>query len=108
MKLTESQKLAVHTVDGNTLINEGSGSGKTQVTTARIANLIANEGASPESILALSFTKEASENMRDRLGKVIGKKRAKDVELSTFHSFAYRVMRSKFPHLYANKTIIQQ
>ena len=108
MKLTESQKLAVHTVDGNTLINAGSGSGKTQVTTARIANLIANEGASPESILALSFTKEASENMRDRLGKVIGKKRAKDVELSTFHSFAYRVMRSRFPHMYTNKTIIQQ
>jgi len=107
MGLTKTQARAVKYLKGNALINAGAGSGKTTVTTARIMNLIANENVEPSRILALTFTKEATENMRSRLAEKIGKKRAGDVAISTFHSFAYGIMRQKFPQTYKNKTIMQ-
>lgn len=106
MKLTENQKKAVSFLDGNALINAGSGAGKTSMLTARVANLIGNKRVEPNRILALTFTKEATQNMRDRLQSTIGDD-AKDVHIYTFHSFAYRIMRSKFPSMYKNKTIMQ-
>lgn len=107
MKLTDNQRKAVHFKNGNALINAASGSGKTHVITARIANLIANEKVSPESILALTFTKEAAENMRSRLKGVVGKNKAERIEISTFHSFAYRYMREYFPEHYKNTNMMQ-
>lgn len=107
MKLTEHQLDAVKSVDGNILIHAGGGAGKTAAFTARIANLIANEGVSPEEILGLTFTKEAAENMRKRLKKLIGKKKSDKVHLSTFHSFAYGLLKQNFPHRYEDKTIIK-
>ena len=107
MRLTENQKRAVHFKHGNALINAGGGSGKTAVITARISNLIANENVKPESILALTFTKEAAQNMRDRLGGIIGKEKASRVEISTFHSFAYRYMNKYFPDYYQNVNMMQ-
>lgn len=107
MKLTKNQKRAVHFKDGNALINAGSGSGKTAVITARIANLIANEKVKPEEILALTFTREATDNMRSRLSGMVGKGSASAVEISTFHSFAYRIMKNTFPEMYKGKQMIQ-
>ena len=107
MKLTKNQKRAVHFKKGNALINAGSGSGKTAVITARIANLIANEKVKPEEILALTFTREATDNMRGRLGGMVGKGKASAVEISTFHSFAYRIMKNTFPEMYIGKQMIQ-
>lgn len=107
MKLTDKQKEAVHATKGNVLVHAGSGAGKTSAFTARIVNLIANEGVQPDSILGLTFTNDAAENMRERLGKMIGKKKAKEVNLSTFHSFAYRLLKSKYANEYNNKTIMK-
>lgn len=107
MKLTENQKRAVHFTKGNALINAGSGSGKTAVITARVANLIANENAVPSTILALTFTREATDNMRKRLKKMIGKKSSDDVQISTFHSFAFRIMKEHYPELYNGKSMMQ-
>lgn len=107
MKLTEKQKEAVHAVRGNILVHAGSGSGKTASFTARIVNLIANESVEPDSILGLTFTNDAAENMRKRLSSMIGKSKAKEVNLTTFHSFAYRMLKSKYPHEYSNKTIMK-
>lgn len=107
MKLTQNQKNAVHATKGNTLVHAGSGAGKTSVFTARIANLIANEGVNPDSILGLTFTNEASENMRLKLVGIIGEKKAKNVNLTTFHSFAYRTLKSRYVGEYSNKTIMK-
>lgn len=107
MKLTERQKQAVHATKGNVLVHAGAGSGKTSSYTSRVANLIANEGVKPESILGLTFTNEAAENMRDKLAGIVGKNKAKEVNLSTFHSFAYKILRQRYAGEYSNKTIMK-
>ena len=107
MKLTTNQMAAVKHTNGNALVNSSAGSGKTAVFTSRIANLIANEKVNPESILGLTFTKDAAENMRKRLKGIVGKSQSDKVNLSTFHSFAYRFLVSEFPLEYQNVKITQ-
>lgn len=78
--------------DGPTIVIAGPGTGKTQVITLRIANLLQNTDTNPENILALTFTDSAATNMRDRLVQLIGKA-AYYVNISTFHSFCAQVIR---------------
>lgn len=108
MVLTNSQKEAVQNKDGITLINAGAGSGKSSSYTARIANLVANHGVDPSSILGLTFTNEAATNMKVKLAKLIGKSKSEQVELSTFHSFAYKILKSRYAHVYSNRKIVEQ
>ena len=108
MKLTKSQLEGVENDGGNVLINSSAGSGKSSVFTARIATLIGKKGVDPESILGLTFTNEAADNMKKKLIKIVGKTRAEKVYLSTFHSFAYRFLKQNFPSEYGDKKIIQQ
>lgn len=106
MKLTNNQIKVAKALKGNYLVNSGGGSGKTLSFTARIANLIANEKVAPQQILGLTFTNEAAESMKSKLREKVGKK-ADRVELSTFHSFAYRTLKSTYPEEYANKEIMK-
>ena len=89
--LNPEQKKAVECLDGALLIMAGAGSGKTRVLTCRIANLIA-QGISPFNILAITFTNKAANEMKSRAEKLIGEP-AKNVVLSTFHSFCARLLR---------------
>lgn len=89
--LNPAQKKAVAHTDGPLLIMAGAGSGKTKVLTCKIANLLA-QGVPPYSILAITFTNKAAAEMRERVDRMIGEK-AKDVWLSTFHSFCARFLR---------------
>ena len=89
--LNPEQKEAVNHLDGPLLIMAGAGSGKTRVLTCRIANLIA-QGISPWNILAITFTNKAANEMKSRAEKLIGSP-AKDIILSTFHSFCARLLR---------------
>ena len=89
--LNPEQKKAVDCLDGPLLVMAGAGSGKTRVLTYRIANLIA-QGIPPWNILAITFTNKAANEMKSRAEKLIGEP-AKNVVLSTFHSFCARLLR---------------
>ena len=89
--LNPAQQAAGKHTDGPLLIMAGAGSGKTKVLTCKVANLLAN-GVAPYNILAITFTNKAAAEMRERVDRMIGEQ-AKNIWLSTFHSFCARFLR---------------
>ncbi|PIP85887.1 hypothetical protein COW83_01865 [Candidatus Collierbacteria bacterium CG22_combo_CG10-13_8_21_14_all_43_12] len=85
-KLNPTQKKAVDTIEGPVLVMAGPGTGKTQVLTVRIANILKETDADPGSILALTFTEAAAKEMKERLVQLIGKD-GYHVKIGTFHAF---------------------
>ncbi|KAL1201195.1 ATP-dependent DNA helicase SRS2-like protein [Cardamine amara subsp. amara] len=74
------------------MVIAGPGSGKTSTMVGRVLVLL-NEGLQPSNILAMTFTTAATSEMRERIGKSAGKKAAKDITISTFHSFSLQLCR---------------
>lgn len=91
-RLNPQQQDAVTTVNGPLLVLAGAGTGKTKVITTRIAYML-HKGIPPSSIVAVSFTNKAAREMRERVAGLVSDKAAKQVELSTFHSFALKLLR---------------
>ncbi|XP_044491763.1 ATP-dependent DNA helicase SRS2-like protein At4g25120 isoform X2 [Mangifera indica] len=75
------------------LIVAGPGSGKTSTMVGRVLFLL-NKGIHPSNILAMTFTTAAASEMRARIGSVAGKTTAKELTISTFHSFSLQLCRS--------------
>ncbi len=90
--LNSEQKKAVSCVDGPVLIVAGAGSGKTRVLTHRTAFIIEG-GCPPERILALTFTKKAAGEMKERISRMVGEKNARRIYMGTFHSVFVRFLR---------------
>lgn len=86
-RLNAEQKDAVDTIDGPVFVIAGPGTGKTQILTLRIANILKQTDTPPETILALTFTEAAASEMRTRLTKMIGS-RAQRIRIHTYHGFA--------------------
>ena len=91
--LNPAQKKAVETIDGPVMVIAGPGTGKTQVLTTRIAQILQITDTEPNSILALTFTESAAKNMRERLVKLIGRT-GYYVQISTFHAFCQEIINS--------------
>ena len=91
--LNSEQKAAVSCVDGPVLIVAGAGSGKTRVLTSRIAYILAEKGCDPASILALTFTKKAASEMKERIALMVGERKARRLYMGTFHSVFIRFLR---------------
>src|SRR5215472_8865905 len=90
--LNEAQRAAVTAPVGPVLVLAGAGSGKTRVLTHRIAWVIQAEGASPQGILAVTFTNKAAGEMRARVERLLGIPAAA-LWIGTFHGLAHRLLR---------------
>ena len=90
--LNEEQEKAVRCVDGPVLIVAGAGSGKTRVLTSRVAYLL-SQGVDPSHILALTFTKKAAGEMKERIAGMVGGRKAWHVVMGTFHAVFVRFLR---------------
>ena len=89
--LNDEQKRAVECVDGPVLIVAGAGSGKTRVLTSRVAYILAQQ---PDArILALTFTKKAAGEMKERIAQMVGDKNVRRVVMGTFHAVFVRFLR---------------
>lgn len=81
------------TSNGPTLVLAGAGTGKTRVLVYRVAWLIEKQGEDPRSIVLLTFTKKAADEMKDRVSILVKKNIGRMVAGGTFHSFANTILR---------------
>ena len=97
-KLNTEQREAVDTIEGPVMVVAGPGTGKTQILTLRIANILLQTDVNPENILALTFTESGATAMRERLRRYVGPV-AYRVPIKTFHSFCGELIR-QYPQAY--------
>ena len=101
------QKEAIHTIHGPLLICAGAGSGKTQVLTSRIAYILSQKQASPDEILACTFTNKAAKEMSSRiLNQIEDIPSFEPLWVSTFHSICSRILRENIAHLTPRKSVL--
>ncbi len=89
--LNLQQKEAVDMIEGPVMVVAGPGTGKTQILTLRIANILLKTQVNASNILALTFTQAAATNMRERLHGIIGHE-AHHVNIFTFHAFCSHII----------------
>lgn len=100
-KLNEAQAEATTLTNGNICVIASAGSGKTSCFSSRIAVMIRRDKIAPENILAVTFTKKATEEITNRVAKLIGKEATSRINIGTFHKVAYSIIR-KFDPQFAN------
>jgi DNA helicase-2/ATP-dependent DNA helicase PcrA len=105
-QLNAQQKQAVDTIEGPLLVLAGPGTGKTQLLSLRVANILRLTDAQPSNILCLTFTDNAARNMRERLQTIIGQS-AYHVSIQTFHSFGGEII-NLYPDFFSDRRLIQQ
>src|SRR3989344_2088677 len=99
--LNKDQKQAVDAIEGPVMVIAGPGTGKTNILTLRIANILKKTDTSPDSILALTFTESGVFSMRKKLVSIIGSTGYR-VNINTFHGFCNEVIRKhpdEFPRI---------
>ncbi len=96
--LNKQQRQAVDFIDGPLLVIAGPGTGKTQLLSVRVANILQKTDVSPDNILCLTFTDAAAYNMRHRLASFIGPDAYK-VQIHTYHSFGTYLLSEHRPEL---------
>ncbi|MER2906731.1 DNA helicase Rep [Morganella morganii] len=99
MKLNPGQQQAVEYVQGPCLVLAGAGSGKTRVITNKIAHLIRNTGYQPRQIAAVTFTNKAAREMKERVAQTLGRKEAKGLMISTFHTLGLEIIKREYKAL---------
>lgn len=107
--LNPEQKKAVNTIEGPVMVVAGPGTGKTEILTLRIANIISKTDTEPENILALTFTDSGVHAMRKRLAEMMGSI-AFRVGIYTFHSFSNDVIQNnpeEFSRIIGSKAITE-
>ena len=93
-KLNPQQKEAMYSQDGCFNVLAAAGSGKSQTMCLRIARLI-EEGIDPSNIMVVTFTNKAKQNMIERLEGFIPVAKVKELNIGTFHSLCYAMLREQ-------------
>ncbi|KKQ34747.1 MAG: UvrD/REP helicase [Candidatus Nomurabacteria bacterium GW2011_GWB1_37_5] len=105
--LNKEQKETVDAIEGPVMVVAGPGTGKTQILTLRIANILNKADVRPENILAITFTESGVASMRKRLAEIIGTT-AYRVAIKTFHGFCNDIIKNypeEFPRIIGSKQI---
>ena len=95
--LNDKQLEAVNIIDGPLVVYAGAGTGKTRTLTYRVANMV-DKGIDPSSILAITFTKKATNEMKERLFDLVGPK-ASMINISTIHALCAKILRRDIVYL---------
>ncbi len=103
-RLNNAQKQAVDTIDGPVLIVAGPGSGKTEILSLRVANILLQTDIKASNILCLTFTDSATHNMRSRIEKYL-KEDAYRVNIHTFHNLCTSII-SNYPEYFYDGAIV--
>jgi len=99
-RLNEQQRLAADNIDGPLLVIAGPGTGKTQLLSTRVANILLKSDSQPQNILCLTYTESAAYEMRQRLINIIGQS-AYNITISTYHAFGSELIR-RFPDYFSS------
>lgn len=99
MRLNPGQQQAVEFVTGPCLALAGAGSGKTRVITNKIAHLIRGCGYQARHIAAVTFTNKAAREMKERVGQTLGRKEARGLMISTFHTLGLDIIKREYAAL---------
>jgi ATP-dependent DNA helicase UvrD/PcrA len=105
-RLNKEQRRAVEATEGPLLVLAGPGTGKTQLLSMRVANILRKNDVLPGNILCLTFTDNAARNMRERLSTIIGQP-AYHVAIHTFHSFGADII-NQYPDCFTERQLLQQ
>ncbi|MEX1026960.1 MAG: ATP-dependent DNA helicase [Candidatus Paceibacterota bacterium] len=103
-QLNTKQKEAVDAIEGPVMVIAGPGSGKTQILSMRVGNILNQTDALPSNILCLTFTESAAVNMRERLAGLIGRD-AYRVAIHTFHNFGVDII-GRHPEFFYNNALL--
>ena len=90
-ELNDEQRQAVDALEGPVLVVAGPGTGKTQLLSTRVANILKSTDAKPANVLCLTYTNKAAINMKERIIRLAGPEGGK-LPVKTFHSFAGEIM----------------
>lgn len=93
--LNPHQREAIHYLDGPLLVLAGAGSGKTRVITQKMAYLVQDCGFQARNVAAITFTNKAAKEMQERIGKLMPRSTADELQISTFHSLGVRILREE-------------
>lgn len=96
--LNDAQRTGVLHAGTPLIVLAGPGTGKTRLITHRVAHMVRERGIDPATIVAVTFTNKAAEELRERLAALIGPAAADSVHAQTFHGFGLRLLR-RFPDL---------
>ena len=97
-ELSDEQEQAVKYISGCSIISAGAGSGKTRVLTYKIAYLISIQ-VPPSSILALTFTNKAANEMKTRIIELLDNRSINELWMGTFHSIFLKILRENYEYL---------